>query len=74
MCILLKVEYAKFGVSNLFFKKVIEENLWRGVNPPPSVGKGRVKIRPIGLVAAVLIGFSHIFFHTECTISHKSIE
>ena len=25
MCILLKLDYAKFGVSNLFFSKVIEE-------------------------------------------------
>ena len=27
-----------------------------------------------GVVGAILIGFSHIFFHTDCTISHKSIE
>ena len=25
MCILLKLDYAKFGASNLFFSKVIEE-------------------------------------------------
>ena len=25
MCLLLKLDYVKFGVSNLFFPKVIEE-------------------------------------------------
>ena len=36
MCILLKLIYAKFGVSNLFFAKVIEENpLGFGSTPPP---------------------------------------
>ena len=42
MYILLKLDYAKFGVSNLFFSKVIEENLWGVGSTPP--GKGRVKI------------------------------
>ena len=28
----------------------------------------------LGVVGAILIGFSHIFCHTDCTISHKSIE
>ena len=41
MCILLKLHYAKFGFSNLFFSKVIEENLW-GVGST-QLGKGRVK-------------------------------
>ena len=37
MCILLKLHYAKFGVSNLFFSKVIKEKpLVVGSNPPPS--------------------------------------
>ena len=36
---LLKLDYAKFGVSNLLFLKVIEEPL--GFAPPPN-GKGRV--------------------------------
>ena len=46
MCILLKLDYAKFGVSNLFFfSKVIEEKPLgdRLDAPPPSLGKGRVK-------------------------------
>ena len=30
MCILLKFDYAKFGVSNLFFSKVIEEKPLEG--------------------------------------------
>ena len=37
MCMLLKLAYAKFGVSNLRFQKVIEEPL--GL---PPFGKGRV--------------------------------
>ena len=46
MCILLKLDYAKFSVSNLFFSKVIEEKPLEGggggsVLPPPD--KGRVK-------------------------------
>ena len=28
----------------------------------------------IGVVGAILIGFSLIFFHTDSTISHKPIE
>ena len=37
MCILLKIDYAKFGVSNLFFQKVIEEKpLGGGVGSIPS--------------------------------------
>lgn len=44
MYILLKFDYAKFGVSNLVFSKVIEENLWGGLlDCPPPIGKGRVK-------------------------------
>ena len=38
MCILLKLHYAKFGVSNLFFSKVIEEKPLGD-----RLGKGRVK-------------------------------
>ena len=30
MCILLKLDYAKFGVSNLILSKVIEEKLLGG--------------------------------------------
>ena len=43
MCILLKSDYAKFGVSNLFFSKVIEEKplMGRFAAPPPP-GTGRV--------------------------------
>ena len=41
MCILLKLDYSKFGVSNLFFQKLSKKNLW-GVGSSP-LGKGRVK-------------------------------
>ena len=42
MCMLLKLDYAKFGVSYLLFSKVIEEKpLGAARTPPP--GKGRVK-------------------------------
>ena len=30
MCILLKLDYAKFGVSNLCFQNLSRKNLWRG--------------------------------------------
>ena len=40
MCILLKLDYAKFGVSSLFFPKVIKERpLWGWLDP---FGKERV--------------------------------
>ena len=42
MCMLLKLDYATFGVSNLFFSKVTEEKPLRcRLDPPP--GKGKVK-------------------------------
>ena len=31
MCILLKLDYAEFGVSNLCFQNLSKKNLWRGV-------------------------------------------
>ena len=41
MCILLKLDYKKFGVSNLFFSSVIEEKpLGVGSTNPPLVQKG----------------------------------
>ena len=41
MCILLKLDYAKFSVSNLFFSKVIEENPFWGVfSTLPLVNEG----------------------------------
>ena len=43
MCILLQLNYAKFGVSNLFFSKVMEEKSF-GVGSTPPPGTGRVKI------------------------------
>ena len=43
MCILLKLDYAKFGVSNLFLSKGIEEKpLGVGSTPSPPLGTGRV--------------------------------
>ena len=43
MCILLKLDYAKFGVSNLFFSKVIEEKPLGGSARPPSLVKEGIK-------------------------------
>ena len=40
MCILLKLDYAKFGVSNLFFSEVIEEKPLGG-----RLGEGSVKLK-----------------------------
>ena len=42
MCMLLKLDYGKFDVSNLFLSKVIKEKHW-GVASTPH-GIGRVKI------------------------------
>ena len=42
MCILFKLHYAKFGVSNLFFSKVIKEKPLGGRLEPPLV-KEQVK-------------------------------
>ena len=46
MCILLKLDYAKFSVSNLCISKVIEGKPLVGrLDPPlpPSLGTGRVQ-------------------------------
>ena len=41
MCILLKLHYAMFGPSNLFFSKVIKEkHLGVQLDPPPLVKEG----------------------------------
>ena len=44
MCTLLKLDCAKFGVSNLFFQKLLKKNLWGGrLDPsadPPLVKEG----------------------------------
>ena len=41
MCILLKLYYAKFGVSSLFFEKLLKKDLWRSARtPPPPVKEG----------------------------------
>ena len=42
MSILLKLNYAKFGVSNLFFSNVMEEKPLGDRLDPPPFGKGRV--------------------------------
>ena len=40
MCTLLKLDYAKFGVSTLFFQKLWKKNLWGSARPPPLVKEG----------------------------------
>ena len=45
MCILLKLNYSKFGVSNLFFSKSYGRKTFGGSAPPhtpSSLGTGRV--------------------------------
>ena len=47
MCILSKLDYAKFDVSNLFFFKSYRRKPFGGrvgLTPPPPLGKGKVKI------------------------------
>ena len=39
MCKLLKLDYAKFGVSNLFFQKLLKKNLC-GVGSIPLAKEG----------------------------------
>ena len=55
MCILLKLHYAKFGLSNLFFSKVIEEKPL-GVDPlsPPPLVKEW--LRPCSHLTGSIIG------------------
>ena len=60
------LDYAKFGVSNLFFfSKVIEENFW-GVDPLPSLVKEKrylnEKNLTHGRVMATISKFSPQFF------------
>ena len=43
MCILLKLDYVKFGNSNLLFSKVKMEKPLAG-SPRPIFGEGRVKL------------------------------
>ena len=43
MCILLKFDYAKFGVSNLYFSKVIKERPLGAQLDPHLVKKGLIK-------------------------------
>ena len=45
MCILLKLDYAKFGASNLFFSKVIEENPLGDRLDSPSLEKEWLKFK-----------------------------
>ena len=46
---IIKVHYAEFGVSYLFFSKVIEEKPLGGRLDPPHPGKGRVKTKVMTL-------------------------
>ena len=45
MCILLKLDYATFGVSDLFFSNVIEEKPLGGSARPPLVKEGLIESR-----------------------------
>ena len=44
MCILLKLDYAKFGVSYLFLSKVIKEKPFVGRLDPPLVKEGLMDV------------------------------
>ena len=70
MCIFLKFDYTKFGVSNLFFRKVIEENLWRGRldSPPPPqlVKEGLIAFSPHYKSQHIaLLNIAHTFLRDE---------
>ena len=65
MCILLKLDYAKFGVSKLFFPKLSKKNLW-GVEPPPPpplVKEGLI-VHVCLILSAFLISFPELFLTT----------
>ena len=59
MCILLKLDYAEFGVCNLSFSKVIEEKFFWGKSDRFPLGKGRVKRGSIKIQHKIFIGSSH---------------
>ena len=44
MCILLKLDYSKFDISNLFFSKLSKKNLLEGSARPPLVQEGLILI------------------------------
>ena len=72
MCILLKLNYAKFGVSNLFFSKGIEEKPLGGRLDP--LGTGRIKDVKI-IYVGVSWGYymshlSAIFFAVSLLLAH----
>ena len=60
MCILLKLNYARFGVSNLVFSKVMEENSLGG--RLDSLGTGRVKLLQTELVDMLTLQLHVSFF------------
>ena len=49
MYMLLKLDYAKFGVSNLLSSKVSKKPLGVRLDPPP-LGKGKVKTRGLEIL------------------------
>ena len=76
MCILLKLDYAKFRVSNLFSSKVIEEkSLWGRLDPfppppPPLVKKG-LMITPLFIFNTcepIRGQFNTTSFYQECLL------
>ena len=54
MCILLKLDFAKFGVSNFFSKKLSKENLWGSARLPSPLVKG-------GLLCSIVSGNSSTY-------------
>ena len=61
MCILFKLQYAKFGVSNLVFSKVIEEKPLGGRLEPPLVKQG-LKGGKAVLFEQTLVPFGLLFY------------
>ena len=46
MCMLLKLHFAKFGVSN-FFQKLLKKSFWE-LTPTPHIGLGKVNPKQAG--------------------------
>ena len=73
MCILSKLHYAKFGVSNLSFSKVIEEKPLGGrLDPPPPLVQEGLKSRLATFVQLIfdgpiskIVSNSLTYYHTK---------
>ena len=73
MCILLKFNYAKFGVPNLFFSKVIEEKPLGGLLDTPFGQEGlKAHCRPYLFQEALILYQGYISLRHNKSIQVES--